>query len=128
MHAFDIQFFERDGQKMVRFKVHPRQRDERYSVVAETEVVDMRYVKDSGGRETLRPVIRARAMLGLNDLDIELTLTNRDAMGFRLLIGRQALKKKFLVHPAKSYLATGAAKKQITGKSSKIGRTAAKKV
>lgn len=127
LHAFDIEFFERNGKKMVRFKVHPRQRDERYAVAAETEVIDMRYVKDSGGRETLRPVIRTQAKLGLNDWDIELTLTNRDAMGFRLLIGRQAVKRKFLVHPGRSYLASGAPKKKLTGKKSKSGKSASTK-
>lgn len=104
LHAFDIESFSRGGERMVRFKVHPLQRDSRQSVAAEAELVDERGVRNSGGQLELRPVIKTTIELLGQKWQIELTLTNRDAMGFRMLLGRQALRRRFLVHPGRSFL------------------------
>ncbi len=104
LHAFDVEVVRRKGIDVVRFKVHPFQRDYRSTVVAQSPLIDEREVKSSSGHGTLRPVIRTRIRLGDRVWSIELTLTNRDAMGFRMLLGRSALRKRFLVDPGASFL------------------------
>jgi len=104
LHAFDIELFSRGGERMVHFKVHPLQRDSRQSVAAEAELIDERGVRNSGGQLELRPVIETTIELLGQKWQIELTLTNRDAMGFRMLLGRQALRRRFLVHSGRSFL------------------------
>ncbi|MBC6476915.1 MAG: ATP-dependent zinc protease [Hormoscilla sp. GM7CHS1pb] len=104
LHAFDVHKFNRDGKPMVRFKVHPFQRDSHSTIAAEAELFNERYVRNSGGDAELRPaILTAVEILGSRSL-IELTLTNRDAMGFRMLLGRQAVRRRFLVDPGRSYL------------------------
>jgi hypothetical protein len=77
LHAFDIQIFERSGIQMVRFKVHPYQRDTHRTVMAEAELLDQREVRNSGGQSQLRPVIQTPVELNGYTFPIELTLTNR---------------------------------------------------
>ncbi len=107
LHAFDVEVVRGRGIDVVRFKVHPFQRDYRKTVAAESPLVDEREVKSSSGHGTLRPVIRTRLGLGEWSYSIELTLTNRDAMGFRMLLGRSALRKRFVVDPGASFLQEG---------------------
>src|SRR5687767_10699019 len=97
LHAFDVRSFERDGRAMVRFKVHPRQRSAGTTIEAEAELLGTRRVRNSGGQETLRPVVEAEIDLAGQRWRIELTLSSRDAMGFRMLLGRQALRGRFAV-------------------------------
>lgn len=104
LHAFDIEYFEREGKRMVRFKVHPYQRDTRRTVVAEAELLGKRKVKSSAGHVQNRPYIRVNAELCGVRWPIELTLTNRDVMGFRMLLGRQAVRRRFLIHAGRSFL------------------------
>ncbi len=104
LHAFDIESFEERGQAMVRFQIHPRQRDTRQTIIAEALILDHREVRNSGGKAELRPVINTCVQIGDRLWPIELTLTNRDAMGFRMLLGRQAIRRHFLVDPGRSYL------------------------
>lgn len=105
LHAWDVQVFKRDDVEMVRFNVHPVQRETTTTITCEAELLDQRWVKSSGGHETLRAVIRTDIHIGEKRWPIELTLVNRDSMGFRMLLGRQALKAgKLLVDPARSYL------------------------
>ncbi len=104
LHAFDIEVFERDGQRRVRFKVHPFQQDTATTVEAEAELYDLRSIRSSGGHESLRPVILAGVELAGQRWTIELTLTRRDAMGFRMLLGRQAVRRRFRIEPGKSFL------------------------
>ena len=104
LHAFDVETFERDGKQMVRFKVHPYQRDSQQTVTAEAELLDQRHVRNSGGSAQLRPVIHTIVELGGTRWSIELTLTNRDVMGFRMLLGREAVRRRFLVDAGKSFL------------------------
>lgn len=104
LHAFHIEAFQRDGREMVRFEVHPYQRDSHYTVTAEAELLEWRHIRSSGGQGQVRPVIDTAIELGGQKWHIELTLTNRDLMGFRMLVGRQALRRRFLVNPGRSYL------------------------
>ena len=112
LHAINLHFFERDGRPMVRFKVHPYQRNFRTTIETEAEVVDRRKVRNSGGRSELRPVIRTHIELMGKEWPIEITLTDRDVMGFRMLLGRQAVRRYFLINPGRSFLGD---KRPITG-------------
>lgn len=104
LHAFGIELFDFQGQAMVRFHIHPWQRSDQNVIVAEAPLAGQRFVRNSGGIETLRPVIIAEIELGDRRWPIELTLTARDAMGFRMLLGREAVRRRFLVDPGRSYL------------------------
>ena len=104
LHAFNIETFQWDGKEMVRFKVHPYQRNSHQTVLAEAQLLGKRRVRSSGGHLQLRPVIETIVELGGEQWSIELTLTNRDVMGFRMLLGREAVRQRFLVAPGKSFL------------------------
>lgn len=105
LHAFYVDPFRAKGCDWVRFGVHPVQRDDRDVVHCKAVLVDQRQVTDSGGHRELRFVIVTRVVLADFDEEIELTLTNRDGMRFRMLLGRNAMKAGgFLVDPAASYL------------------------
>ena len=92
------------GQRLVRFLVHPIQHDEEVELECSALLLEKRWVKSSLGHRTLRPVIRTRIRIGSREKEIELSLINRDLMGFRMLLGRQALRHDFLVNPAASFL------------------------
>ena len=104
LHAKDVTTFVRKKQRWVRFTVHPMQRSTRRAVVCLAPLVDERWVRSSNGRSQLRPVIRTQLELGDERWDIELTLTNRAVMGFRMLLGRQAVRRRAIVDPGQSYL------------------------
>ena len=104
LHAINILYVSRQGKTWVHFDVHPRQRNTKTLMHAEAPLIEERYVVDSGGRRTLRPVIETSVVLGGQRLIVELTLVARDTMGFRMLIGRQALKQQFIVDPGRSFL------------------------
>ena len=104
LHAFNVEPFQLDGKEMVRFQVHPKQRNTHQTITAAAELLEYRHVRNSGGQAQLRPVIQTRVELGGQQWTIELTLTNRDVMGFRMLLGRQAVRRRFLVDPGKSFL------------------------
>ncbi|MFD0987769.1 ATP-dependent zinc protease family protein [Methyloligella solikamskensis] len=106
IHAWKMEPFQRDGQIWLRFELHPEQRSKQGAVTCEAPVVDRRQVKSSGGHVTNRYVIRTTLTLGTGSWPIELTLTNRDQMGFRMLLGRTALKHGVLIDPARSFLAS----------------------
>lgn len=106
LHAFYVEPFRRSGQDYVRFGVHPLQNDTQQILHCEAQIADQRQVSDSGGHRELRYVIRTRLQVLDFDDDIELTLTNRDSMRFRMLLGRTALiAADLLVDSAASYLA-----------------------
>lgn len=104
LHAWNIDVERRGDLDIARFRVQPVQRKRRPVVQVEAPLVDERYVRDSGGRRELRPVVIAEVALGGLVWPIELTLTNRDVMGFRLLLGRRAVRRRFLVDPGRSFL------------------------
>jgi hypothetical protein len=103
LHAFDVETFQAGDKQMVRFKVHPLQRDVETTIEAVAEVVDHRSVRSSHGEESMRPVIVTTVELLGQRFEVELTLVRRDAMGFRMLLGRQAIRGRFDVNPGCSY-------------------------
>lgn len=105
LHAFEIRPFEEDGRERVEFSMHPNQRDMQTVVVCIADVADRRIVKDSGGHAEERWVIETPISIGGVTWPIEVTLTARDDMMFRMLLGRTAIKKRALVDPSRSYLA-----------------------
>lgn len=105
IHAYDVEVFERDGKQLVRFVLHPRQQNTKVTINAEAEILEFRHVRSSTGHVTVRPAIVTEVSLYGKRWPVELTLVNRDDMGFRMLLGRQALRHRFTVDPAASYLA-----------------------
>jgi hypothetical protein len=103
LHAFELVPFEHEGRRWVRFSVHPEQYDTRQVIDCECPVLDRRMVSDSGGHRELRWVIQSEVLIGASSLRIELTLTDRDPMRFRMLLGRTALRGRYLVDAEKSY-------------------------
>lgn len=104
LHAYNLKYFSRFGHEYVKFTVKPIQKDDSVAIVTSARLVERRKVKDSGGKVTLRPVIITPIRMGKYIWDIELTLINRDEMGFRMLLGRQAVRNRFLINPGKSFL------------------------
>lgn len=104
LHAFDIRTFKRDGQTWVSFDIHPLQLNRKTTIRCEAAVVDRRLVKSSSGTSERRYVIRVPISIGKMTFDAELTLTNRDSMGYRMLLGREAMQNRMLVDPSESFL------------------------
>ena len=103
LHAFGVQEFRRDNVTWVRFQIHPVQRKNDPAVTAEAPVFAFRSVRSSSGKAAIRPVIITSVVLLGVTWPIELTLANRDEMGFRMLLGREAFRQRFLVDAGKSY-------------------------
>ena len=104
LHAFNIQQFRRSGENWVSFEVHPLQNDRNAVIRCERPIIDKRSVKSSSGITEMRYVVLGELMLGGEKWDIELTLANRDSMGYRMLLGREAMSGRMLVDPEKGFL------------------------
>ncbi len=104
MHAWHIREFERDGATWVSFEVHPTQRNNRESLTCAAPVVDRRNIKSSSGHNEIRYVVTVNIEIAGTTRNIELTLSNRDEMGFRLLLGRTTLRRHYIVDPGRSYI------------------------
>jgi hypothetical protein len=103
LHAFDIKLEKKGEKTYVCFKVHPIQNNSSIVINCKAPLVDKRLVSDSGGHKEERFVIRTTLILAGVKKKIELTLTNRASMKYRMLIGRAALKH-FYIDPTQSYL------------------------
>lgn len=105
LHTFRSEPYTQDGERRVRFWVHPVQNDMHQVVECDAKVLDERDVSDSGGHKELRLVVETTLVLGDQSWPIEMTLTNRDTMQFRMLLGRTAMAGLAIIHPEASYLA-----------------------
>ncbi len=105
IHAFDMVRIEGPEGPIVRFEIHPWQKSSRDAIVAELPVLEDRTIRSSNGSIEVRPVIRTAVGVGTHALIVHFTLTRRDEMGFRMLLGRQAIRRRFLIDPAKSFQA-----------------------
>ena len=119
LHAFDIEAFSKTlqgtEQAFVRFRVHPSHRSRKELITVEAKLIDMREVRSSSGTAESRPVIETTVLVGKQQWPIELTLTNRDVMGFPMLLGRQAIRGRFLVDSSQSYLQSAVRKHKLKG-------------
>lgn len=103
LHAFDVERFRKNGADFVRFRVHPLQKNTEFAVSAVAPLIDVRLVRSSNGHVSERPVISTSVQLFDEAWTIQLTLANRDQMGFRMLLGREALRRRFLVDAGTSF-------------------------
>jgi len=110
LHVSNIKIFKRTNK--VTFTIHPVQRQWRPVINTSALMIGERLVKSSNGESTLRPVIETKLKIGKKIFSIELTLVNRDLMGFRLLLGRSAMKKRYLVNSGQSFLLSKEINKQ----------------
>ena len=104
LHAFFIEPYTQDGIDMLRFLIHPIQHNDDFEVECHSPVYDQREVTDSGGHREMRYVIESRVVIGADSWPTLLTLTNRDTMAFRMLLGRRAMENRFVVDPAASFV------------------------
>jgi len=111
LHAFDLEEVRRDDDDFVRFGIHPWQDTGEDAVVVELPVHDRRHVRSSSGHAEERIVVLMDIVLQGRSVTAEVTLTNRDEMGFRMLIGREALRQGFVVDSARSFVGGRAPKR-----------------
>ena len=104
LHAFAIEPYEKNGHPWVMFAIHPIQKESETVLECHAPVKDRRIVSDSGGHKQRRYVIETPLIIGDITINAEITLTNRDSMLFRMLIGRTAMTNAFLVNPQASFL------------------------
>ncbi|TAK72086.1 MAG: ATP-dependent zinc protease [Gammaproteobacteria bacterium] len=111
LHAFSLKPFVEDGQHKISFDIHPLQHNTDQIITCVANIVDKRLVTDSGGHEEERYVIQTPITIAGQTWPIEITLTERETMLFRMLLGRSALRKRFIVNPARSFVTTRIHKK-----------------
>jgi len=103
LHTYFIDPFHDKGAPRVRFGLHPKQSSSEYEIICEADVLDEREVTDSGGHKEKRIAILTTVKAGDDAWPVEITLTNRDTMKFRMLLGRSAIGGRYLVDPAASF-------------------------
>lgn len=111
LHAFSLNPFTENHINKIRFDIHPLQHNTDAVITCVADVVDKRLVTDSGGHEEERYVIETPITIAGQTWSIEITLTERENMLFRMLLGRSALRKRFIVNPARSFATTKVRKK-----------------
>lgn len=104
LHAFGLRISTDGGRTMARFGVAPKQGSHAAKTIVEHPVIGFKKVRSSNGVAELRPVIRTVAVIGEKSFDIDITLTSRNAMGFRMLLGRRAVRNRFVIDPGRSFL------------------------
>jgi ribosomal protein S6--L-glutamate ligase len=102
LHAWDLATFHRQGELFVQFIVHPLQHDITLTRSCVARVIDQRTITSSSGQKELRYIIATPVLLGEMTWEIEISLTNRDSLSFRMLLGRDALKNHVIVDPGKT--------------------------
>ncbi|QHG92274.1 ATP-dependent zinc protease [Coxiella endosymbiont of Amblyomma sculptum] len=105
LHAFSVKIFHRKPCNCLHFRLYPIQKNDQVMVACKANILDRRFVTNSGGCKELRYAIRTNVILGNRRWSIEITLTNRDKMGFRMLLGRSALQNT-VVNPSRSFIAS----------------------
>ncbi len=103
LHAFAIEPYRKQNQRWVMFAIHPEQNNTDIVIECHAAIKDRRMVSDSGGHKQRRYVIETQLLLGSAIISAEMTLTNRDSMLFRMLIGRTTLNDRFLIDPSASF-------------------------
>jgi hypothetical protein len=106
LHAFALRTFKEGNQDRISFDMHPLQHNTSKVLTCTADVIDLRWVSDSGGHREERYVIRTPVLMGGQTWPIEITLTERDTMLFRMLLGRSAIRQRFWVNPARSFITT----------------------
>ena len=104
LHAFNVETYIQNGVEMVKFLIHPLQYDQEFQIECTAPLKEKRQVTDSGGHKEMRHVIETNLLIASQSYPIELTLTDRDTMRFRMLLGRNAMENRVLVDPGESYL------------------------
>jgi hypothetical protein len=104
LHAYTIDPYFIGGQRWIMFAIHPKQKHRTVSIECHAPVKDRRIVTDSGGHKQRRYVIETNIILGQALIRTEVTLTNRDTMLFRMLLGRTAINNRYIIDPSASYL------------------------
>jgi len=104
LHAFYTEKYRLESVDMVKFLIHPIQRNYDFQLECHAPLIDFREVSDSGGHREMRYVIETSIVIGNNNWPIEITLTNRDNMRFRMLLGRRAMEARAVIEPGASYL------------------------
>ena len=102
LHAYDLEILETNNKKYAKFVIHPLQKNDNITRYALAEIIDSRVIRSSNGHKEERVVIRSPIKIGHYYWDIDITLTKRDIMRYRMLLGREAMKS-LLVNPGKSY-------------------------
>lgn len=105
LHAFDVETYHENEIERVRFSIHPMQTRDDIFINADVPILERRLVKSSNGEVSERIVIRTKLLILGQQMQVDLTLANRDAMGFRMLVGREAIRTRFLVDSGGSFLA-----------------------
>ncbi len=104
LHVTDLEYYQQNGKARVRFRVAPHQKADMPAIVGDAALVEKRTVRSSSGHLSERPVVRTTLRLRDKTYLIQISLVNRDLMGFRMLIGRTAIRRRYLVDPSRSYL------------------------
>lgn len=103
LHAYNSSLIKKNGENWIHFEVHPEQSNNDTVKSCAVRLIDQRWVTNSGGTSEKRFVIETPIRIGCREWPIIITLTNRDEMGFRMLVGRSAIKGKYMVDPARSF-------------------------
>lgn len=104
LHAFTLDPYRKGGQRWIMFAIHPEQKHTDTIIECHAPIKDRRFVSDSGGHKQRRYVIESQLLLGQTLISAEITLTNRDNMQFRMLLGRTAMNGRFIIDPSASYV------------------------
>lgn len=107
LHAVRPEFTDQDDGEWISFELYPRRRSRRDSIRVSAKIIERRWIRSSNGERELRPVISTRLGLGAEVWETEFTLTNRDSMSYRMILGRSALRGRFIVDSGLSYLLSG---------------------